>query len=436
MEYKLSRWNSYIDLGERRGLIYNAFTDSFIAGKNASNDYLNVKENKLEDFTPTFKAQMIEGGALVQAHMDEVKELKDLINHVDDDDSIFHLIVNPTLDCNFHCWYCYENHIKDSVMSQQLVNGIEKAMRSQIIRQKNMKYFQLSFFGGEPLLKFNEVIVPLSEALERLCISNGITMSIHFTTNAFLLDQKIIEGLRKYKVSFQITLDGGREHHNNTRFGIGKLPSFDVILDNVRKLSESGMSITLRINYTKNNLESTREIIDILNSFPQSCRKNIIVDFQRVWQDASKEDADNINSIVRRFRKELAGNGFRCSNNRLMNAVRDSCYGDKTNEMLVNFNGDVFACTARDFKTSSRLGHLLPNGTIEWNEDAVNRRRESKFSKKVCHKCRIAPLCAGGCRTKCVEHTGHDGCSFGYSKEDIDDLILERFEEYFLKETF
>lgn len=36
--------------------------------------------------------------------------------------------------------------------------------------------------------------------------------------------------------------------------------------------------------------------------------------------------------------------------------------------MLVNFNGDLFKCTARDFSNTAPLGKLLPDGTAVWNE--------------------------------------------------------------------
>lgn len=197
-------------------------------------------------------------------------------------------------------------------------------------------------------------------------------MTLHFTTNSFLLTDNMIRALSDYQASFQITLDGGRECHDNTRFGSGKKPSFDVILDNIRKLSLSGMKVTLRVNFTGKNLESTREIIEILGSFPPKCRKNIKVDYQRVWQDSESRDNQKIIGKVRGFRKRLRELGYSASNSRTLNMVRDSCYGDKTNELVVNFNGDIYACTARDFKPSDRLGHLSVTGDIEWNETLLS----------------------------------------------------------------
>lgn len=431
MKYQLSKWNSYIDLGKKSGLIYNAFTDRFIAVKEASEDYIHAKSGRTDAFSTRFREQMIEAGALVKEDLDEVKKLEDLIRKVDDDDSFFNLIINPTLDCNFHCWYCYENHIKGSRMKPELIDGVRNMVKKRLDEQNNMKRLHLSFFGGEPLLRYEDIVLPLTRSVRNLCKEAGVEMSLHFTTNSFLLTDEMITSLGEFGASFQITLDGGRKDHDNTRFGERKQPSFDVIIDNIRKLAETGMHVTLRINYTRKNLESTREIIDILDEFPEKCRDYIRVDYQRVWQDEGLNDGRDTADIIKKLRTRLREFGYPTSSSRIINMVRDSCYGDKTNEMLVNFNGDIYACTARDFLPQNRLGHLLANGDIEWNGTAMSRRRTCKFSKPICRDCRIAPLCGGGCRTKCLEHTHHDGCNLGYDDEYVDNMILDMLEERF-----
>lgn len=431
MNYKLSKWNSYIDLGKKSGLIYNAYTDRFIAVKEASEDYIHAKTGDTDAFSERFRDQMIEAGALVSEARDEVEALEDLIRKVDDNDNFFNLIINPTLDCNFHCWYCYENHVKESKMTPELIEGVKTMVAKRLTEQKNMKRLHLSFFGGEPLLMYEDAVLPLVSSINRLCKESEVEMSLHFTTNSFLLTDEMIKTLQTFDASFQITLDGGRKDHDNTRFGEGKQPSFDVIMDNIRKLSQAGMHVTLRINFTRKNLEGTDEIIDMLAGFPEKCRDSIRVDYQRVWQDERPEDGRDTEETVKQFRTQLRGLGYPASNSGIINLVRDSCYGDKTNEMLVNFNGDIYACTARDFLPDNRLGHLLDNGEIEWNETAMSRRRTCKFRKPICRECRIAPLCGGGCRTKCLEHSNHDGCNLGYDNESIDNRILEMFEERF-----
>lgn len=108
--------------------------------------------------------------------------------------------------------------------------------------------------------------------------------------------------------------------------------------------------------------------------------------------------------------------------------VRNSCYGDKLNHILINYNGDVFACTARDFSQENRIGFIDANGVIHYDTDTVAKRNNLKLSKKICKSCRIAPLCGGGCKQRASESPDGDKCTFNYTDEEIDNMILDIFE--------
>ncbi len=435
-KYKSSRWNSYFSLSPNVGLIYNASTDSFLCLKNEATEVLqSLSKGDLEALPQIMLGKLTDAGIIVPSEEDEVQKVKDRIHKVDYQKHTYEIIVNPTLDCNFNCWYCYENHIKGSAIQEGKINAIISHARNKINQIPELKRLHISFFGGEPLMQYNQAVVPILSAIKDLVHKSKIELMVSFTTNSFLLTDAMIDFLRPFDPYFQITLDGGRENHNNTRFGKGKVPSFDAILGNVQKLALAGLQVTLRINYTSNNIDSTEEILEILSQFPEEARRNIRVDYQQVWQDkANKEDAEKVrDSKAKELRNRFKKAGFPIANHKTSDMIVNSCYADKVNELLVNFNGDVFACTARDFSTESRLGFLNDDGTVTWNEEKLRKRMESRFIKKICHECRIAPICGGGCRTKCVEHSHHDGCNLGLTDQQIDELILDRFEERYMK---
>ena len=118
---KLSRWNSYIELGGGKGLVYNSFADRFLVVKDVSGDFVHARAGSIPDLSSGFVNQMKLAGAIVDDCVDEIAEVGKLIEYVDNDDSTFELIINPTRDCNFHCWYCYENHLKGSKMDEGIV---------------------------------------------------------------------------------------------------------------------------------------------------------------------------------------------------------------------------------------------------------------------------------------------------------------------------
>lgn len=68
---------------------------------------------------------------------------------------------------------------------------------------------------------------------------------------------------------------------------------------------------------------------------------------------------------------------------------------------------------------------MRDNGTIAYKDEIINKRRNSKFSKEICHKCRIAPLCAGGCCQRALESGDDDICVYGYSEKNKDDIVMD-----------
>lgn len=429
---KLSKWNSYISIEDEVGIIYNSFSDKFILVKSNSKDLAYAKRGEIENFSSLFAKQMRLSGGLVEESLDETNEIDKLISSVDLDKTLLHIIINPTLDCNFKCWYCYENHLSNSCMTDDVQIGIIALIDKRLQKYPETNRCQLSFFGGEPLLKFDKVIKPITIKAKQICELHNVQLSVQFTSNAFLLNNEMIDFLKPFNVSFQITLDGGKDEHNKIRFGRGNIPSYDIILKNIEKLANTKFHITLRINYTSKNIESCSKILNDLNKFNIESRKHIVIDFQRVWQDKPASYQDNTDLIAQQLCSTLHAMKYSTSNNRLISSIKSPCYADNMNELLVNYNGDIFFCTARDFNSENRAGKLNKDGEIEWIGNSYSQRMSCKFKKDICRSCRIAPICGGGCRTKCLETAHHSNCNLGYSEEDIDNLILDRFIDRYI----
>lgn len=151
------------------------------------------------------------------------------------------------------------------------------------------------------------------------------------------------------------------------------------------------------------------------------------IDFQRVWQDRDyRADETEAKAMVLRKRCDEIGIPVAC--HFIHKDVRQSCYADKINHALVNYDGYVFACTARDFTPESAIGKLSPDGTITYRPDVIKTRRTAKLAKPICRECRIAPICGGGCSQKAVEGLSHEKCNNGYTESDKDNKILDIFQ--------
>lgn len=427
---KLSIYNSIIYISGKHSLIYNASSEKFIVIK----DKLIKPELILNDSDTNSISMYKDAGVLIEDEVNEIDELKKLISTTDNNNKTIQIHINPTLDCNFRCWYCYEKHLANSKMSPEIVSAVKQYIKSKLMSVAETENLHLSFFGGEPLMYFKDTAEPIIKYSADVCDEMGIKFDINFTSNADLLTEDIISFLSSYSCGFQITLDGDREAHNKTRFRKGGEGSFDNIIKNIKQLIANKIGVILRINYTSENIESIASIPDLLKDIEETNKRFLRIDLQRVWQDKKKtKDAAEIKANEIRYHFEDKGFVVLC--NYLLHSVKDSCYADKANYLLINYNGDIFGCTARDFNKKNRIGYLKSDGTVSYISDISERRSKIKFSKPICHTCRIAPLCGGGCRQRALEAPDDNVCTYGYSETDKDNKILDIFEYCFCNDN-
>ncbi len=424
---KISKYTSLISVENRHTLIYCAFSGQFIVLKNAIIKTSEELLNKAEE-DASLRERLLNAHVLLDDSHNEIQELKDQIEAEVNDQSTYELHVNPTLDCNFRCWYCYENHRNGSQMSSDTINSILLYIEKTLIRLPELKQFNLSFFGGEPLLCFDSVVKPLIEEADKICKAHNVHMLVSFTSNGYLLNKEISDYLSNYPASFQITLDGDKEQHDKTRFCKGGKGSFDEIIKNMKTLIHNHIFVNIRINYTTANAPSILKIADYFEDIPEEFRRHFMFDFHRVWQEVRGEDTEE---IIAETKREFKERGFGVSTFHHQNAAT-SCYADKTNYVLINYNGDAFGCTARDFKADNRIGVLMEDGTIKYEEPVFSLRASAKFLKTICHECRIAPICGGGCRQRAFETLNNGNkCALNYDEAQIDAKILDIFDNSF-----
>lgn len=427
---KYSIYNSVIPLTDKSSMLYNASSDKFLIFKKQIQILLRTSTpEEILIKHPNFYQQLKESGAIIDDSLDEVGKMISIGKNVNEDLSQYRLIINPTMNCNFRCWYCYETHLPNTKMTNETIDRVRKLILLIIAKNKDLTHFSLSFFGGEPLLYYKDTVAPIIDFLREECSSKELTYTIHFTTNGFLVNNRVIEHLttkRDHK-SFQITLDGHREKHNKVRFSSTGTGSYDRIVANIKKLLAVKINVGLRINYTMENATSIKEILTDLNDIPNKDRNYLEIDFQKVWQD-DRIRAQNeylLDESLTAFKKEFPYVSDRYNN---VNGLKSPCYADFINESIINYNGDVFKCTARDFKSFNRCGQLSENGEIIWDDIFYMKKLQKvRFEKKICRQCRIFPLCGGGCSQRAIESFEKEECIRLHNELEKDKIILARF---------
>lgn len=426
---KYSQYNIFIQLKNHKVLLYNTLSDKFIIL--SENNYFLIQKNNidaLQQFAHDLYDKLISINSIINAEINEFDYLIRQFNLKLKDDSLYHLIINPTTNCNFKCWYCYETHNKTSKMSDLIVNNTKLHIENTILNQTGLKTFILSFFGGEPLLYFKSIVVPLMEYTQQLCIKHNKSIVFGFTTNGYLVTKQMAEWFGKFKnITFQITLDGDKEKHDKVRFPAEGLGSYDKIISNIKMLLSYGSNVVLRVNYTTENINSLNNIsanFDNLNEVSK-----LKISFHRIWQDYKNENVDN---SVFEVISNISKSGL-CASEYTCDSIRYPCYADMKYGALINYNGNVYRCTARDFETTKRDGYLTDEGEIVWENDSDINRINLRFKNELCRKCTILPLCGGGCSQKAIESCE---CNKYYclhpTDEEKNKIILDRFYNHYV----
>lgn len=409
---KQSIYNNRIGLSEHTDVIYNSLSEEFIIVTKNLNLNEPIRSEKLWN-------ELVSKKILVKDSIDERGIVSGTYNKAVNNNSGFKLIINPTLNCNFRCWYCYESHLADTKMDTHTISSIKNAIKELMSIYPK---FELSFFGGEPFLEFNSIVLPLIEFVDHVSQELGTDYIITFTTNGFLITEEIVNRLKPYKIGLsQITLDGGPEYHNVTRKN-KKANTFAMIVSNIKRLIRANMPVVLRINATKENIRSAFEIPLYFNDLKDNEKMLLQILVQQVWQDAKNDILDSILELYEEFIKIGIAPWHR-----RFNYITDICYGDSAHSCVINYDGKIFKCTALDFDKKYVESEITADGKLNF-KDSFFRKLELKKKNPNCINCRIRPICNGGCYKTVLQAKDEDYCLYK-TDEEKDTLIRNLVKE-------
>lgn len=125
-------------------------------------------------------------------------------------------IINVTEQCNLRCSYCcysgiYENsrtHGKKSIG-----HGEVPVLLDFIDKYAKKHPFNISFYGGEPLLKYDLLQNIILQSEQRW----GDDVTFYVATNGMLLDKQRIEWFASHNVMIAISIDGTEAFHDRYR---------------------------------------------------------------------------------------------------------------------------------------------------------------------------------------------------------------------------
>lgn len=393
---KKSKYQVFIETDKDLYLYFNSANGVFLL---LNNEKHNIYQNSsIEDISteyPHLYNMLFTNGFIIKDDYDEdsIIEYKKLL--IKADRSLYHVVINTTLDCNLKCWYCYETRVHHSNLRSEVIEAIKNNIVVHFQKQP-YRTLKLSFFGGEPFLNFNAIKEILIFA-KTFCEGKDINLIADFTTNSTVIRPTQIDFLKNFNCYFQITLDGDREKHNIIKSKSGE-DYYEKTIKCIHSLSSEiqNSKIWIRINYDEETLKRIDNILEDISDLDKN--RNFLI-LRKVWQ----KEANTIDSVTLiQALDQIMKHGFFVDCYAL--SRHNICFAERLNQVLVNYDGKIFKCsTISDFDDNNALGRMdLSTGEVLWDVDKICHITKSLKQHK-CDKCGLYASCFGPCNKNLIK---------------------------------
>ena len=410
---KQSRFNIWVSDYPRKGehLLFNARTQALLKINQGLRQELDALNNTRKVIPGTQLQENLsslrENGIIIEDDMQEAEQLKEFFHQLQYESSrkmACEVTILTTYNCNFRCTYCFEEQVRDDIF-------LDKPTSDAIVRwlinraeKEDLKSIFLVFYGGEPLLNIKP-IYDISWALQEWAGKKHIGFGFGIITNGSLLTADLVDkflpvGLKEVRV----TLDGDRDAHNQKRpFADGK-PSFDLIVDNIKKIIDK-VSVGVVGNFDQSNYRSIFSLIDYLEKEKILKRLNRIefaplnprlgppdnpaaVDMGHCL---SFFDGNGLHREVVAIKQELIRRGVVIDTGLAINAC---ALNMKNSGLTIDPKGAIYKCNALVGYPQFSLGTVFDNKFKKREEVFLAMRAWEQCPQD----CPYLPMCQGGCR--------------------------------------
>lgn len=332
--------------------------------------------------------------------------------------------LNITDACNLACRYCFvEQHPHYMTLDtakaavDYLLNNLHIKKEKGFI-EKDTKSF-INFFGGEPTLLWDEIIVPLTLYMEEK-YPDEIDLGI--TTNGTLLTKERIDFLYNHKIHPLLSIDGAKTTQDINRPCQNGESSFDKIIEIIPYLLEKFPNTTFRSTIDQNTVSHTFEnyifasytgfknIFMIPNSRENWMEENVLLlkeQLEKIYIYMGQCFSENkmpllMKNITESFQQILNHdiNILQNKDNSLNNRTCLRC-GMGTTFGSIGYNGDIYGCQEQDSKDLKNIFYIgnIYNGINKTTHIKLLKKYNSNqqllcINKNLCDNCDLRNICS------------------------------------------
>ncbi len=186
-----------------------------------------------------------------------------------------------TQNCNLRCKYCIYNDFFKEKRNYANVDMTEETAKKAIdylkLHSRDSKKVSISFYGGEPLLKFK--LLQKSVAYTKKVFQKK-KVNFAMTTNGTLVNEEIAKYLYEQGFSILVSLDGPKDIHDSWRKDIKNKGSFErtyrgfkILINEYKKAPyKLGLSMVYAPPYSEGKIEKISEFINSSPWIPDNIR--------------------------------------------------------------------------------------------------------------------------------------------------------------------
>lgn len=418
---KLSKYILSTDSLEEVGLdqkriIFSTRTATSILIEN--NIFDNLSNGNFNDIAPDLLTVLNEKEFVVPADQDEFEHIIAVNAGVKESGKFLSMTIQPSANCQLGCGYCGQSHSKHYASDAVIDKYYERIV--YLLSQKEYEGLSITWYGGEPLTGYS-AIKKTSKKLIQLAQEKGLSYTSDMITNGLSLKPNLFKELaEECKVtSYQITLDGSAESHDQRRFTKTGDPTFNIITQNIidvtntKEYSDYRCHISIRVNIDKTNYQYVDPLIDFIKESNLQSKVSMyfatIVDFG--GNDAGKD------SLKKGFFAEQEIEWLlKCYENNIRINVMPRrtysvCMAENKNSEVFDAFGNIYACWEFPYSETygagdSLIGNLFfPKETYNENATLRNWNETLQSGKTWCKTCTHLPICGGGCPKSWEEGT-------------------------------
>lgn len=322
-------------------------------------------------------------------------------------------LVCCTLDCNLACSYCYEGngekheYPKIDLINHNFncaINKIDKFI-DELYEYNGNGFTTIIWHGGEPTLINYKL---LDRIMQNQHDKGHHNINWSMQSNGTLLTSEYMEILKKHRVSIGISLDGLKEQHDEFRRFKNGNPTFDIIIENIKKLQNTGVRCGTLITITDNNVDYLLEIYDFFAEL------GVSFNFNALFPD-KKENTPRLNTSeyamricdlfdhwINDCKHKIVISPFMHIIEGLLKPERGipACHWSKDcskSFTAIDIYGDLYPCEHWVGMKEYKFGNISNGLKTELQRNNFFENRQLVLKNHDCKGCEIWKFCYGGC---------------------------------------